>query len=60
MIHDTLYLHIVYVPNLHRSQVATNTKSIVGVEQSATVNEHFVRMAAADRFTEERVDCWPV
>lgn len=41
--------------------MATNTASIVGAEQSATVKEHFVRMAAADRFTEERVVyCWPV
>jgi hypothetical protein len=43
----TLHFYIVY------------TTSIVGAEQSAADKEHFVRMAAADRFTEERVYFWP-
>jgi hypothetical protein len=50
-----LYFYVGYVPNSNRNQVATNTTSIVGAEQSAADKEHFVRMAAADRFTEERV-----
>jgi hypothetical protein len=55
-----LYFYIVYVPNSNRNQVATNTISIVGAEQSAADKKHFVRMAAADRFTEERVYFGPV